>query len=124
MPPNRPHRWSVQPVKVVGGTPDAPLTNANGGLTGTKTGVAAVDAVQLVAASTPIPDGFGLALKSKKGNTDGIRIGFSKADAENSAVGYPLAAQETIEYFIDDVNLIWAFIPNGDILVWTVEQKS
>lgn len=124
MAPPRPHRWSVQPVKVVGVGPDAPGSNANDGLTGTKTGVAAPAAVQLVAASTPIPDGFALVLKSKKGNTDGIRIGFSQADAENAAVGYPLAAQETVGYYITDVNLIWAFIPNGDVLAWTVEQKT
>jgi hypothetical protein len=122
MPP-RPHHWSVQPVKVVGVGPDAPGSNANSGLTGTKTGVALADAVQLVGASTPIPDGFALVLKSKKGNTDGIRVAFSKADAENIAVAYPLAAQETVGYFITDVNLIWAFIPEDDVLVWTVEQK-
>lgn len=121
----RPQGRNVQPVFITGGDAiDAAIVNGNGGLTGVKTGVAAPDAVQLVAVSTPIPDGFALVLKSKKGNTDGIRIGFSKADAESAAIGYPLAAQETISYFIDNVNLIWAFIPSGDVLAWTVEQKS
>jgi hypothetical protein len=122
--PNRPHRWSVQPVKIVGGSPDGPLTNANGGRTGVKTGVAGPDAVQLVGASTPIPDGFSLVLKAVKGNASNVGIGFSKADAEDANVAYPLASQETIAYFINDVDLIWAKIANTEKLAWTVEKKT
>lgn len=121
----RPQGRNVQPVFITGGEAvDASIVNGNGGLTGVKVGVAAADAVQLVGASTPIPDGFALVLKSKKGNTDGIRVAFSKANAEDPLVGFPLAAQETIGYFIDNVNLIWAFVPEDDVLAWTVEQRS
>jgi hypothetical protein len=54
-----------------------------------------------------VPNGFSVVVKAKKTNTGLIYVGSSKANAENHAVAFSLAANEDIKLQVTNTNLAW-----------------
>lgn len=74
----------------------------------------------------PIPDGFGIAIKSHPVNGIGILIYVAKSagEATNPNTSWPLVPNEAIIYMLKNGEEIWVsatIVPA--IVVWTVEQR-
>ena len=71
-----------------------------------------------------IPWGCEVVVKALSTNLGTIRVGNSKALAENPVIGYPLIANEAIGYKIKNTGQIWiSSTVAGDGIHWTVEQE-
>ena len=81
--------------------------------TAQKTVAASATAEQFAAQA--VPNGFKIVVKANKGNTGQAFIGGSKADAENTAVRYPLEPDESVSLGVKNFDDIWlAVTTNGD----------
>lgn len=81
-------------------------------------------AVQLSGSSVPVPDGFGLTVIAKPGNSGTIYLGNSKANAENDTIRFDgLSAGLAVSLKVTDVNLVWVdSSDDGEGVSWIVEQ--
>lgn len=71
-----------------------------------------------------MPWDHSVVIKALAANAGTIYIAGNKADAENTAASYPLAAGETIEYKINDLSALWASASvANEGLIWTTEAQ-
>jgi len=97
-------------------------TNLGDLITGQKTGIGSGDDVCLVAASTPVPDGFAVVVRTF---TDGAGIVYIGAEGVTSATGFPLWPGDAIALLVDDIALLWAIASVADQKVaYAVEKES
>ena len=98
------------------------VPNKEAFITRQKTVTTAGTAVKL-ASSIPIPDGFGLTIIAKPGNTGTIYIGRTKGDAEGSQTFNGLSAGLAVSLKVTNTDLVWVNgDTDGDGVSWIVEQ--
>ena len=75
---------------------------------------------------SPIPNGHNVTIRAPSTNLGTIRLGGSRADVENAAIGFPLVATDPfLEYHIHDLSDLWvAGTSPGDILAWKYEETG
>lgn len=108
-----------------GGGGSSVVPNRGAFLTGNKSVVSNAAAEQLVAASTPIPDGFSVFLTFKKANA-GANVYVAESEAKaNAKTNCKITNTQNagIRLFVNNLNLIWISVDtNLDGVDWIVEQ--
>lgn len=85
---------------------------------------AAGTAVRL-ASNVAVRDGYSVHVKAKIGNVGTVRIGKTKATAEDSNIGFPLAPGGIVDVNVENLNQIWEDADNNDDGVnWLVEVNK
>lgn len=70
-----------------------------------------------------IPYDYALVIGALSTNTGTIRVGNSKVEAEDSTLGFPLLAGESVSYKIRQLSQLWIDATvSGEGVIWTVEK--
>jgi len=73
----------------------------------------------------PIPWNKELVIKALNSNAQPCRVGFSKIEAENAAMAWPLIPNEAKAWKVDTANRLWVcFIGPTDGVAWSVERQG
>ena len=72
-----------------------------------------------------IPFDCAVVIKALSTNTKKVYIGKSKLDAEDTTKSFPLRINDTIEYKIRNLSVLWVNVEvSGEGIYWTVEQEE
>jgi hypothetical protein len=119
----KPQGRTITPVLVVNDSTDPVIISGSISVTVTPTpnptsfttqqlDVAAAGTAQQLA-SSPVPDGFEIAVKAKDGNTGKIYLGFSQADAEDHTTAFILSPGQGLNFSLHDPAEIWVDSDNN-----------